>query len=729
MLCAPAVRRHLGALLFGAAIVLQAGCVAEPTMVHTVDLAAQLPAAELAFESQTIDLGEPAARRSLGDGWSSDERRSSGLDFVWAVGRHATVELFAASSVDLPLRVRCRPFSYPGGPRQTVSFRLGGTTVGGLALEEGWREYELVLPAAAVAPGSNRLELDAAYATAPAEVLPSDDPRPLAVAWDWIRVGTGEAGVPAADAERIRLPARSETAWYLPAGAGARLTGTIGVATAGDSRLEVWWRTDAGEPRRVATAGVGDRLAVDLPEAAGPARLALRVTGAGLELGRPRLERTTAPPPAVPTRPASPRAPAGRPNVLLYSVDTLRPDRLGCYGGPSALSPRLDGLAATGVVFEQARATTSWTKPSLATVLTGLDSLSHGLVVRERRVPAAATTLAESLAAAGYATGAFVTNGYLVSGEGFEQGFGWYRYDPVDAATATARALQWLDGRSGARPFLLWVHTIDPHAPYQPSQPWRRRFAPEVPQEVGTVADIRALGGRSDVAQQRTAARYRRLYDAEIAQNDAAFGELLDGLAERGHRDDTVVVFLSDHGEAFLERGVVGHGWDLHEETVRVPLVIRPAGGGAGRRVAVPVGLADVLPTMLAAAGVAAPSDLDGRDLWPAVTGSGPPPSDRLEVLFLDEQRQRSVATRDGRWKMLAPLEVWGTGRPTLYDLAADPGELVDLATERPVTAGWLAFEARCALARGPRWPAETGAALDPATRRDLEALGYLVER
>ncbi len=724
----PILRRRIARRCGLAASGLCLLACAAPAPTGRLDLAAAVAAAERACEVAEIDLGTPAARSALLAGWSTDERSRTGDTFVWATGEAAAFRVFVAEPRDLQMHVRCRPFDVVGLGNQRIEIRVGGSPAAELELLTGWREYGVVLPGRLLAAGWNRVELVAAYARSPEETTGRPDSRPLSAAWDRIAFPTVRpAGEPGVRDGRLRLPAGSETAWYLPAvGRRARLVSQAVAGDPADAVLEVWWRADGDPASRVLRrASARAALELRLPETPGPVRIALRAVGGDVGLGSPAVtwQRRHPVPGGVRARAS---AAEGIRTVVLYSVDTLRTDRLGCYGGPPGRSPHLDAFAARAAVFERVWAPSSWTKPSMATVVTGRGVFEHGVNRREDRLPQAADTLAERFAAAGWATAAFVTNAYLTAEQGFAQGFERYRYDPVGAAEVTAEALGWLDGREDRRPLFLWLHTIDPHAPYRPGEGYRRRFAPGVADEVGTVAHIRSLGRLDGDEAERVRAAYLALYDAEIAQNDDAFGDLLDGLRELGLATSAVVVFTADHGEAFFERGVVGHGWDLHAETVRVPLVVGRASGGEGRRVSAPVELADLAPTLLGAAGIGSAGDLPGRDLWrggaPARTGGEP-----VRVLYMQEQGQRWIGAGHGRWKAVARVSSGGGhDDPTLFDVVADPGETRDVAPSYPVTAGWLLFEARMARAGGPLWSPAADYQADERIRRDLEALGYL---
>ncbi|MFV2073748.1 MAG: sulfatase-like hydrolase/transferase [Thermoanaerobaculales bacterium] len=384
---APLLRLGMACAMLGGVVV---ACGHRRSEIGTIDLAQTLPAAEIRTEIELVDLGTPLARRHLGDGWSTDERRASDLDFVWALGRSASFELFVVEPRDLRMRLRCRPYHFSGGPSQKVEVLVGGGVSIGFALEPGWREYEIELPAASLRPGSNWIEFVAAHSWVPSERVGSNDDRPLAVAWDWIRFpDVSKEGRPAADAGgELRLPRGSETAWFLPPGESAKLVANLAAGRESSGVLELWWATDPEPGRLLATIAPGrGRFDVSLPDHPGPARLALRAVGGEVVLRLAKVEPTAAGElRADPRRAEAKQTPDRRPHVLLYSVDTLRFDRLGCYGSRRDLSPRLDRWAASATVFAAARSPTSWTKPAVATVLTGLGTLSHGLNLSEQRL-------------------------------------------------------------------------------------------------------------------------------------------------------------------------------------------------------------------------------------------------------------------------------------------------------------------------------------------------------
>jgi len=420
--------------------------------------------------------------------------------------------------------------------------------------------------------------------------------------------------------------------------------------------------------------------------------------------------------------------------VVLLTCDTLRADRLGLYGWQAGTSPRLDALARESIVYEDAWSTAPLTGPALSALLTGRLPEDLGLGDNRTVLAAEAETLAERLAAHGVETAAVVSNWVLrrrpeLGDAGVQQGFAHFddalpesepsRPDVKErlADATTDAALAWLDGRSGARPFLLWVHYQDPHGPYTPPREMLGDIAtaadePELP--VGP--DERGQGAlpRYQVVDgERRASVYRARYEAEIRFFDRELGRLLDGLRARGLLERVLIAFTADHGESMGERGYYfSHGRHLHRELVQVPLLLRPPGGAAPpRRERVPVSHLDLYPTVLRLFGLE-PGTTHGVDLLAAA-----PPADRI----LPHSLRGTLAATGSHHRLLV-----GPEGPELYDRQTDPGEEHDLAALHPelvqaLLDGHQAFTARKPGA--PLRPAEP--VLDEEARRAMDALGY----
>ncbi len=415
-----------------------------------------------------------------------------------------------------------------------------------------------------------------------------------------------------------------------------------------------------------------------------------------------------------------------RPNVVLYVVDTVRADRLGAYGYEKPTSPRLDAFAEGAILFENAYAQSSWTRPAMASLFTGLLPPAHRTVGRRSVLPEEAVTLTEILSANGYEGMGLVRNPNVGRAFGFAQGFTRFRSEDRDRdETLLDRVRLWLDERQGVeRPFFLYLHAIDPHGPYAPAPEFEQMFdAGGAPPHYRTVNYLLQLN-RGEVAPDAgTAEALSRLYDAEIAQNDRAFGGLLDELEARGLAGDTAVIYLSDHGEEFDEHGRWEHGVSLYEEVLRIPFVMRLP-GIAPRRIEAPAQHVDLLPTLLGYLGIEAPAT-DGRDLLTGRrAGDGRP--DVYTHLDVDGHRAASVI--GGRYKLVLPQSPSQGSGPMLFDLEADPGERENLAPNRPeIVRRMTGLLAERGLA-GQVEPAVEleDDQIDDDLRRRLKALGYV---
>ncbi len=438
------------------------------------------------------------------------------------------------------------------------------------------------------------------------------------------------------------------------------------------------------------------------------------------------------------------------PSVLLVVIDTLRADKLGCYGNPRGLTPAIDRLAREGVVFERACAHAPWTLPSVATLLTSLHPQEHGAGgwldlsglaaggptrPRFHGLDAEIETLAERFHDAGYATAAVFNVDFLAESFGLTQGFAhvdtlWSNNnrDVRTAAGTTAAALDWL-AANRRRPFFLMVHYFDPHAVYAPPPAFRRRFA--APRDrtsddavFGTRQDLLGLRGGRIELDHAVLARAERLYDGEIAYTDSEIGHLLAGLDELDLRSSTLAVVTADHGEEFLDHGGFEHGHTLYDELLRVPLILALPAVLPPQRVARRVRLIDVAPTLCELTGVPAASSFTGRSLFAAEAE----PADRPVLAHGNFWGPPWVSWYSGPYKLILTPGPAGAETAELYVPAQDPGEQHDLSSAEPQVVKRLKAELQAerrwlgARARG------TEIELSPEERERLRALGYLVE-
>jgi arylsulfatase A-like enzyme len=479
------------------------------------------------------------------------------------------------------------------------------------------------------------------------------------------------------------------------------------------------------------------RLLTDLRGSGAVLALLVVVAGAASFFTRPTNTLSTAPkgiPPGL----------EDAPNVILIGVDTLRADRLSCYGHTASGTPSLDALAADGVRYADMTAQASWTKPSFATIFTSLYPSSHRATGKPHRLPEAVTTLAETLAASGYHTGGLANNPSISAAFGFDQGFADYIYlEPdylfaaneaasqtalyqtlrrawamasggriyvqsfyQDAAVVNRHALDWLEANKGTR-FFLFLHYMDPHDPYFEHPYDGRGYA-------------RASNQNPDPALAPT---FSRLYDGEIRYLDEQLGQLFEWLKAEGLYDQTLIVLTGDHGEEFQEHGGWWHGQTLYQEQIAVPLIAKyPAGARAGTVITELARSLDIAPTILDVARVPIPETMMGRSLWSATE---PPPS-----VFAEEDLEGNVvhALRTPAYKLILanPDNPRGLPAEVLFDLSTDPGEQSDLFAAQPdqVRSMRAALRQVVTLALERAVASEVGS-LDASLQEKLHDLGY----
>jgi arylsulfatase A-like enzyme len=454
-----------------------------------------------------------------------------------------------------------------------------------------------------------------------------------------------------------------------------------------------------------------------------------------------------------------------RPNLLLISADTLRADRLGCYGAERETSPSIDRLAREGLLFERVYAPSNWTLPSHYSLFTGLDPAAHGVnpdmgAVAGYFRPAellpvkgtgAEVTLAETLRERGYRTWAFTESGWVSPRFGFDQGFDAYHAEPAGLAATEEHALAWLERNAERGPWFLFVHSYEVHQPYHAPEPFASRFV--APDHVGfalpgarvPIHELVRFRHPAFPATEGDVEALRGLYDGEVAYLDQAVGRIRALLEKAGVERRTVLVFTSDHGEELFERGAVDHVHSLHDEVARVPLVLWAPGRLAlppGTRVGGgPVSLVDLAPTLAGLLGVGegAPRG-QGRDLSrllveppvaekPARLPSGEPVfaeslgrgGEPVRAVWMERAgRLYKYLRRDGREGLVERL----------FDLSSDPGETRNLSGRRPALLEEMRAlgEARSAASGEIRESLGAGEAvdMDEETREILRSLGYL---
>ena len=424
------------------------------------------------------------------------------------------------------------------------------------------------------------------------------------------------------------------------------------------------------------------------------------------------------------------RAPAKPPLVLLISVDTLRRDALHAFAQGAAPLASLDAFAAESVRFDRATSAASWTLPAHGSLLTGLYPDRHGATDPHVALSNEVPTLAERLRAAGFETIALTQGGYLDRKYGMDRGFDRYTDDPPSGGPDHSifdQAAALVAARKDARPLFLFLQTYSVHD-YFLLRPWTVAAIGEKPPRTASEYGACLQGRmRCDPADWQV---LRALYDAELQNLDACFGRLRAALVAAGLWDRALVVLTSDHGEGFApELHRIHHGGRLHEDLVRVPMLVR-APGLTARAIAAPVSLVDVAPTLLAMTGAEPIANADGRSLADLLRGGADPPA---RTLFAEEHystwwadtrtravsvqaRPLSIAAIDGDHWYLRTAD-----RESVYDLASDPHMEHDLGPGAPFAAALR----EAAKQRDVDRVATPVLESDEQLRARLRALGY----
>ncbi|MEM9067228.1 MAG: sulfatase [Myxococcota bacterium] len=668
------------------------------------------PASTWRGNAEIVDFSSPAARRHTLGGWSTKLAHRE-IDGEWALvteGRQGRLPFnWEREPATTSLHVEGRVIR-----AGVVEAYLNGERVGELTLPTtGWGRAEVALPASELRRGENVVLLRARG---------SRTVQGARVGVLLRRISVGDAlpdeAAPHVENDRWVIPPgwRSGHAFSVPE--NARL---IAEASA-DVRVVAI--TDEGRSDLGLHSGLID---VDLSAHADDIlRLEFEAGTEPVSLASPRI-----------VTPADENAVARQPeNVLLVLVDTLRADRLAPINPQTRVrTPGLAAFAAGATTFTHAHAQENWTKPSVATLLSGLMPWEHTATQQGSVVPRSVELLPELLKEHGYATASFICNGYVSDRFGFRQGWDTYRNYIREGRRTRARdvaadVLSWLDGRPTDRPFFVYVHTIDPHVPYRPPREFLEMYGdadysgPVNFRRDSTLLENVKLGRLRLAARDR--AHLEALYDGEISYHDVHFRSILDGLERRGVADSTMVILTSDHGEEFWDHGSVGHGHSVYEELLHVPLFVRLP-GEPPRRVTSAVGLVDVMPTILEALGKPIPAGLAGRSFLGELRGAdvGAP---RVTVSgFMDNWR---TVTSD-RWKLV----MRPGNRIRLFDLRDDPREQNNVAAERPLTVRHLREELALRLEstrrsqRRRRHNSRT-TTIDAETEAQLRALGYVTE-
>lgn len=401
-------------------------------------------------------------------------------------------------------------------------------------------------------------------------------------------------------------------------------------------------------------------------------------------------------------------------DIVILNIETLRADFTGLHGDRNRFTPRIDSLAANGVVVENAFTVAPWTRPSVGALLTGLYPARHGA---DEQSPGAGlskevTTVAEVLEENGYATFAWMTNSNLAAPLGFDQGFTHFTYTPSEPATNLNRQVlaswdAWRTSLSGdAPPSFLYVHYVEPH---------NAHFQTAFSDRVAIVDHGTAVTAvRTITPIERVAAI--ELYGSHVLQVDRAVGCLVDSL--RARMPDCIVVITSDHGEEWFDHGGLFHGFTAYEELVRIPLVMLVPNATPRRTTAVSSNI-DMMPTLLDLVGIDAPEDIDGRSIAGSIYGSWLSRFVKSRPVFVETKFDQHI------------IASWEEGAAVMQNMATEEIETSGLASARKKERRLRALEAmRAELAVAPSMePLEASQPDQAKLAKELRALGYLAQK
>jgi len=453
---------------------------------------------------------------------------------------------------------------------------------------------------------------------------------------------------------------------------------------------------------------------------------------------------TTAPAPETAPSEDTPQA------IVLVTMDTLRGDFMTFAGHDHPTTPYMQTLADEGVYFTSAFAPCSWTAPSMATIMTGVAPMTHGVntgrftpktgEVSQPILADSLTTLAETLQGAGYKTIGVPSNRHLAANLGFKQGFGHYvdRAPFLEAEGVNKRVRQQLEAAFGENwrtewkrsKTFLWIHYFDPHIPFKVHDRVTE-FAPDFeknPEAYPANLLTPQMEKRYQTHTEEDQKNVRAMYAQEVRWLDDQFRLMANELGLDDPRVATLIT--SDHGEELLDHAHISHGKTLYDEVLRVPFLVHWKGGElTHREVKQPVSLLDVLPTLAELADAEIPSAVQGTSLVPALRGAALP--ETRELVFELKPRAggpkyRMVGYTDGRWKLVRSREP-GLQAPSLFDLKADPKERQDVISEHPEVATRLEQALVKALETLPEaGEVDEHQSNDPELIKELEALGYI---
>jgi arylsulfatase A-like enzyme len=739
----------------------------QPLLESPLDLLARFPVARVSLDDATLDEIPLDSARHFAGGWYQTNETEDGQLYRWMGPRAAVVDLALVEAGELAVSMSVTAPRDERVPPIRVRFNWNGQFAGMTELSGSAQTVQMTVPAGLTRPGMNRLEVIPSFwvnasklsggsssSNVSVNVFRLSAVRPAPSA----RLAPG--ALPAANSDGSVVQSANTVITYY-----TRLGNQPGLTIAGDwmpntgdrqsSEVIVLVRDGAGRTEIVYTSGSPGTESsfaqeIDLSDFANAfVELSTIVRQTGTDPSHPagvvwRRISLTGDGPTDRTQ-----APAGnlegrRPNVVLVVFDTLRADYTEPYGATGVHTPNFSRLAGKSLTFTNAFAPTSWTRPSVVTMLTGLHETRHGTVTIEDKLAGSVPYLPEILHDSGYRTVCISMNGHVTPQWGFDRGFDAFedlsaRREQILAAHPTPEGYLneiWdrhvapgIAGDDG--PFFLYLHEIDPHGPYAPRPPFDAMYPtvysghPEI--EADNINLVRL--GLTELSAQDIAYLETR-YRGEVSFVDAALGAIMDRLERDGLAGDTILIVTSDHGEEFGEHGGIGHMVTLYDEMLRVPLIwSRPGTIRAGRE-ASSAGLIDAAPTLLGLLGIVPPPSMEGRDLSTMLQAEGAPRAYPILAHLTGNPVRVRRAVNWAGWK-LYERDFGPESEYELYDTVRDPREITNQWTAQREVGG--------ALRQMLEWYAHTSGAipaaqaekvrmesLDPELVERLRNLGYV---
>lgn len=727
----------------------------------TTDLLAHFPVAVVSQDASTLGEIPVDANEFFAGGWyQAGAPAASGRIYRWMGPRAGAMDFSLVAQRELSLEIGLAVPRAAGVPAFTVRFYWNGGFIGGALLDKQAQIAKMTVPAGLTRAGRNRLEIIPSFWVNANKLAGETSDSNVSVNLYHLKfLRDTNASAPNVTPKRaidnsIEQPSNTVITLYETVPSNARLTiaGRWDGAAPSAEALVVL-TTQSGETKQLArfTSGtLENRIEVELPdsdselafgelslvvrESDEPSTIRTKFVWTQLTLTSLAAEEHIAKTPPVPPT---------KPNVILYVIDTLRASHLEPYGATNVKTPNFTALAQQGLMFSSAISHTSWTRPSVVTILTSQYETTHGTTTMEHMLSKAVPYLPEILRSAGYHTAAVSMNGHVAPQWGFGRGFDSFatlnteRNELITPPEPRAYVDKLWDKyvapgiKRDNGPFFLYLHELDPHGPYTPPAPFDTMYPTHYRGQPEVEADhIALVRSRLTELDAEDFAYLESRYRGEVSFVDAILGSLMARLKQEGLADNTVLIVVSDHGEEFGEHGGIGHSVTVYEEMLRVPMFwVWPGHVEASRRVDAPIGLVDFAPTLLSLLGIPAPKEMRGRDMTGFVLGAETSAAPLPMFSYKSDQPGRALqAVHYGPWKLIERM--WGPmSNFQLFNLADDPREITNRWIGERVVGGALrqtmAWERHTA---GPAAPTEQNKleTLDPETIEQLRNLGYV---